>query len=199
MNEQEENIVFEDIFNSISFSNPSAHEVKVPVQEEKEYPSLYDELVDKCNPLNFRSPYNPQKLDIANDLYAEIIQYNCNTSEEILKNIRDRAIQSLQITFSTKKLMEKLLEYCDPAVYMNPYDHDNVALANKFYSEIQDSSNDIMALERIEERAMELFHCHQKSILQEKETKEEDFSQLLKEEEQKAMTQIDPEYFGYYQ
>ena len=200
MDDQDENIVFEEIFNSFpSGKRIYALEPRALQRAEKEYVSLYEELVDKCHPQNFLCPYNPQKVEIANDLFSEILQYK--QSEELLKKVRNKAIQLLHITFSTKKLLNKLLQYCHPALYMAPYNHDNVALANKFYSKILDSNNDIIALEQIERDSVQLYDIYKEMLSASKaneDAKEKEKAlQILREEEQKAMSQVDIEYLGY--
>ena len=54
-----------------------------------------DELLTKLNPNNFMSPYDPQKVRIANDLYSALLQSRDN--ETIVSMIREKAKTELGI------------------------------------------------------------------------------------------------------
>ena len=53
------------------------------------------ELQEKLNPVNFMSPYNPEKVKIANDLYAALM--NSQNNEIIVSMIREKAKSELGI------------------------------------------------------------------------------------------------------
>ncbi len=56
---------------------------------------VVDELLTKLNPSNFMSPYDPQKVRIANDLYSALLQSRDN--ETIVSMIREKAKAELGI------------------------------------------------------------------------------------------------------
>lgn len=112
------------------------------------YPSLYLELRDKCNPKNFLVPYDKEKVDIANDLFIQLLRSEGN-DVDILNTVKEQAVQKLGIVLSTKKLYEELLDYCDPQKFMNPYNHSAIQQANHYYSLIHEYRNQLDKLEAL--------------------------------------------------
>ena len=57
-----------------------------PVKEiEKEYDSLYDELLDKCNPSRFKiESVGLDRFNIANEIYAQLKSGGSNIPEAVL-------------------------------------------------------------------------------------------------------------------
>ena len=125
-------------------------------KEEKEYNTLYDELHDKCNPEKFMEPYEKEKVDVANEIYAELVSRQ-GCSDENIVDLRNKAIRELGIRISTHKLFAYLDKYLNPKVYMGkePYDKERVSQANGYYSRMQTAKNDIIALEQIQQDAHE--------------------------------------------
>lgn len=112
------------------------------------YPSLYLELRDKCNPKNFLVPYDKEKVDIANDLFIQLLRSEGN-DVDILNTVKEQAVQKLGIVLSTKKLYEELLDYCDPQKFMDPYNHSAVQQANHYYPLIHEYRNQLDRLEAL--------------------------------------------------
>ena len=126
-----------------------------PQWEEKEYDSLYDELVEKLHPNNWLGVhFNKELFDTANQLYGELVGKEDIGDEELI-DLRDKAIRKLGIRISTKRLYEKLDQYLNPKVYtdMKPYNGDRVAEASEYYSRLTQSKHDIIALEQLEKDA----------------------------------------------
>ncbi|MBR4497318.1 MAG: APC family permease [Bacteroidales bacterium] len=125
---------------------------------EKVYSSLYEELKEKCNPQNFMSPYDAEKVKFANELYAELI--DCAKDDDVkLRNLRDKATHLLGIKFSTSYLFDFLLSYCNPALYFNvkPYPKEFIDKANEYYNKLLSNKDNITALEEIKEETKDLF------------------------------------------
>lgn len=122
--------------------------------EDKVYHSLYDELVEKCNPALFAGTDNFLK---ANQLYVEIRDPNNRNNEQTLISLRNRAIEALGVRFSTKKKYDYLKKYFDVAQYtqMEPYHAQRVAKANEYYTRLQQDKDNIMALDQLESDAKE--------------------------------------------
>ncbi len=57
--------------------------------------ALYQYLCDKCHPRNFMNPYDAEKVDIANRLYAQVLEQAYNI--KALENIQQSAKQLLGI------------------------------------------------------------------------------------------------------
>ena len=124
---------------------------------EKEYCSLYDELIDKCYPYNFFTPiFDKEKFNTANEIY-ETLTNNKDISPEDLIKIRNKAIEKLGIQISTKKLYNTLIKYFEPKKHISrtPYNSRLVATAVEYYKKIQNVKNDIFNLESIEQEASE--------------------------------------------
>ena len=124
---------------------------------EKEYSSLYEELLEKCNPQNFMSPYDAEKVKYANELFAELMDYS-KEDEEKLRDLRSNATHLLSIKFSSSYIWDFLLSYCNPALYFNlkPYPKEYIDMANEYYNKLLSSKDDILALEKIKEETKEL-------------------------------------------
>lgn len=119
--------------------------------EDKIYGTLYEELIDKCNPVNFMYPYDKDKVDAANLIYKKLLEskpkHKCYSNHEI-RGIKDLAIRELGISISDS-LYRKLINYCDPKRFMNPYDFEAVQVANEFCSLIEKNRDDIVELENL--------------------------------------------------
>lgn len=118
------------------------------------YKSLYEELKDKCDPINFLNPYDSEKIDIANNIYKQIINYKEDNGEYQLKDLRKEAIEKLGIKFSTGILYNHLRQKCYPKRFTGAnYNYDHIELANKLYILILKNADNIEALEEIEKQA----------------------------------------------
>ena len=126
------------------------------IQHSKIYDSLYEELLDKCNPKNFMEPYDKKKVDAANLIYKALLEskpsYGCYSNQEI-RNIKDQAVRELGISISNS-LYRKLINYCDPKRFMEPYDFEAVQVANEFYSLVEKSKDDIVELEELQHKIL---------------------------------------------
>ncbi len=111
------------------------------------YSSLYEELLSKCDFGNFRD--NPEKAKIANDIYARV-KFAGGDSLNRLREIRDEAIDKLDIKISTEKKYNLLMEYFNPIQYKEPYDKDLVAQAIDFENNVKKNADNIRQLEQIE-------------------------------------------------
>lgn len=127
------------------------HNITPSKSEEKQYESLYEELLEKCNPNNFMQPYDKEKVDTANTIFAEL-RSNPYATDYELKEVRLKAVQKLGIHISTQRILDYLMKYCDPQRYTDrdPYDAELVFQANALYSQILDNKDDIFELEKIE-------------------------------------------------
>ncbi len=148
------------------------------------YPSLYDELIDKCNPTLFMRPYYPQKVYIANEIYSKLLKNRGNT--DVLYSLRLRAMADLGIKLSTEHLYYELLSVCNPENFVNEsYNKSYLELANKMYQAVLRNADDRIALEKIKRQSKILY-----TIAEEKEK----VLRLEKEkeiEEQKVVVKIE--------
>ena len=197
---KEESIIFETI-NNTDFEKMTSKSVD---DFEKEYDSLCEELLDKCNPSIYcYQSFDKEKFDIANDIYNELIN-NENINEEKLMELRNRAILELGIHISTKKLYDKLVKYFDPKIYISStnYDKDRVSQAGYYYDKVLKAKNDILKLEDIEKEADIFIKVRQQEDLK-KKLKEEQLKELqmekyrnLKKEISEEMVRKDSFFFG---
>lgn len=117
----------------------------------KSYSSLYDELLEKCNPENFMNPYNQDMVQKSNVLYQRILASQPD-DKELLLSIRKEAYTKLNIMFDTNKLYTFIFEKANPKQYMNPYNPDKLSIANEIYSTAIQNKENIDLLEYLAER-----------------------------------------------
>lgn len=116
---------------------------------------LWYVLERKCNPQKYMSPYNKEMVDKANSIYDELLK--TDKSDEIsLKEIRRRVESELHISFIDKDEIESLKYVANPSNYMQPYNAEKVALANKLYAKLQDETIHIDELDSITEQVEKL-------------------------------------------
>lgn len=146
------------------------------IRSSKVYDSLYEELLDKCNPKNFMVPYDKDKVGSANLIYKALLEnkpsHKCYSNQEI-RDIKDQAVRELGI-FISDSLYQKLINYCDPKRFMEPYDFKAVQVANEFYALIEKKKDDIVELEglRHEISQNEVLKSYRSKEDQEKEDQE---------------------------
>ncbi|MDB9150119.1 hypothetical protein [Parabacteroides distasonis] len=193
MEHEEENIRWEDISRVMrEGKNPSGAQKSVEPSRtppSKIYESLYEELLDKCNPLRFMEPYDKEKVDVAIVIYGDLSNVD-KEDEECIRAIRDRAMRELGISISTDMLYKKLIDYCNPQNFFNEssYQADLLQVANHFYALIKANRNDIHELEKLSSqvlgnRELSLFYARQKEeeekervrVEEEKKKKEREF------------------------
>lgn len=169
------------------------HKINPSKSEEKQYESLYEELLEKCNPNNFMQPYDKEKVDTANTIFAEL-RSNPYATDYELKEVRQKAVQKLGIHISTQRILDYLMKYCDPQRYTDrdPYDAELVFQANALYSQILDNKDDIFELEKIEILAKPLINSEnerkrQMEILQLENAKRIDEQRRKQYEEEKKL------------
>lgn len=145
--------------------------VEVKKNTEKEpipgsYDSLYEELKQRCNPENFIEPYDKKKIDVANEIYQQLLESSQDDSQ--LKELRHRALKDLEVKFSTEKLYHYLAGICYPKNFTGEYyDAQNLRLANELHPKIKENADDIEVLEDCELKAKDLI-C----IIEERRKKE---------------------------
>lgn len=153
MKDDEDNIQFETI-PTMDWGNFGKTQQEKP--QEKEYDSLYEELVDKCNPIKFDiETVGLDKFNEANSIYAQLMTNGINIPEGVLVALRNQAMDDLGIHISTKKKFEYLKSFFNPEIYINrvPYDEQIVRESGSWYEKLLRNANDIRALEKIESDA----------------------------------------------
>mgnify|MGYP001240321865 FL=1 len=154
MEHEEENIRWEEISKVMREGKiPSGTQKAVELSKipsSKVYDSLYEELLDKCNPKNFMESYDQKKVDEAILIYNDLSRIG-KTNEKHIRVIRDRATLELGIKVSTDRLFKELIDYCNPQNFLTavPFQADLLQIANHFYAQVRTSKNDIHELERL--------------------------------------------------
>ncbi len=197
---EEDNIQWEEISKVMSrgkeASEPTA-KVKPsrPSPVPKTYPSLYEELLDKCDPKNFMEPYDQAKVEKAIRVYGDLQKADKKDTNR-LREIRDRAMRDLGITVSTDRLYKELIGYCDSRNFRKDGDFPTEVLlvANQFYAQVLANKHDIHALEKLAsqmyaDKTLSLYY-EEKKAREEKRKKEAEEWKRLDEEVQKRKEKI---------
>lgn len=157
--------------------------------DEKTYNSLYEELIDKCNPTIF---IDTDRFYAANSIYAILKkmpqEYGFDEDDipilptDVIVSIRNRAIRELDIHIQTRKKVAELMMFFDPQTYINmqPYDEERVRQAYDFNKKVQQHCDDILALEDIELSASDFIAKRRDEI---KEQKRKDDIKRIEEQE----------------
>lgn len=143
--EEQDNIKFDQV-TSLNWGSAGVKEKR---NTEKEYDSLYDELLDKCNPSGFKGT---QKFYIANEIFSKLSNNGIGISDDELLKLRDKAIDGLDIHISTAKKFDYLSKVLNPDnfIKIKPYNCELVANAGRIYDSIIQNRYDIRELECIE-------------------------------------------------
>ena len=201
MQEQEENIQFDTM---PDFRGMFSKQVNPDSTfDEKEYDSLYDELIEKCHPNRFISGehFDEKLFEEANRLYAEVLKYR-DSSEGVLISLRNRAMDILGVKISTKKKYEYLDSLLNPGVYTNveadEYDSERVSEAARWYAILQKNRNDIRTLEALEIEASDFIdrRKNELSIIEQKEATEREEA-MKQENERRAIEEEEKESTEY--
>lgn len=130
--------------------------------DETVYPSLYAELKKKCDPQNFvGESYDARKASVANSLYSSLLALSPNCPDAELIELRNRAIDELDVYISTKSLFDELCEVCNPQQFTGQkYDGALFEKANAIFSRIKDNKRDIRQLEQIKTEAQEFYDLY---------------------------------------
>ena len=113
-----------------------------------DYSNLYEILTNECNPANFLSPYNAEKVRVANEIYSQL-STNCESIPKLIA-LRDEAINKLGITISAKRIFDKLSSAYDPSQFIgNNYDAQKLSIANDVYERVVNNEDNIIELEKI--------------------------------------------------
>ena len=199
MQKQEENIQFDTMPN---FRGMFSAQVNTESSfDEKEYNTLYEELVEKCHPNKFidGDNFDENLFGKANKLYAEILKCKDLPEENIIP-LRNRAIELLGVCISTKKKYEYLDSFLNPKVYTDvvaeEYDAERVSEAAKWYTILQKNRNDIRLLEDLEiaaqafidRRKNELYIIEQKESVEREDAMKRENQRQIHEEGEKEST-----------
>ena len=185
-----DNIRFEnmlDFKNILREDDSSTENVEA---EEKEYDSLYEELIEKCKPSNFLSDQN--KFNTANDIYSQLLKISDREEKRVLE-MRNVAIKELgvRIIFNTKELYEYLEEMLDPRTYerMKPYDSERVRQAGEFYFRLQSlNKRNILELELLKIDAQSFIDRREaewQEVQRRKQIKQEEQRRIQEEQQRK--------------
>lgn len=168
MKDNDDNIQFETMpdWGGITLGNDKFKEKSKPkpqLQPEKEYTSLYEELEDKCNPKNFMEPFVLERFNIANEIYSQLRSAE-DKSDDALIYLRNRCIKELNLSFSTKRIYDRLFSIVNPEVYLKEevYDAEKVKRAGELYDKLLKKQHDIRALEDLEVEVLEFFDEYEK-------------------------------------
>ncbi len=179
-----DNIQFEEMnpWKDIDYTQQKmpAPSKRFPTPIKGRYASLYDEIKKKCNPLNYMSPYDYEKVKISNELTA-LIEQNKSDVEE-LKRLRKRAVEELGIQFATIELYEELTYNFNPKKYVNNPTH--LRLINEVYHNILMNADNIEMLERIKQDDTKV--CRTAGIVLVNKKKEEEIEKEWEKQETMA-------------
>lgn len=175
---------FSGLANPTDKSIPMENDITVP-KDDKIYGSLKEELLEKCHPGNFMKPFVKERFDCANSIYRELLE-NTDEKDPRLIGLRNLAMEQLDIQISTKKIYDYLLQYCNPEIYLDPYNGECVEMASVYYDRIQKNANNIIELEKIENDAQPLIKIREEQIKAEQVEREKE-EQIKVQEKIKAL------------
>ena len=108
----------------------------------------YQNLSDNISPINYMDPYIIDKVEIANNLYAELQNVKRDNISELVK-IRRKSEQLLGIDYDPNIFYQYLLRSYSPENYLNPYNESKFRKAHKICSLLTESKDNYTILEDI--------------------------------------------------
>lgn len=97
--------------------------------------SKFYKLKKKCNPANFMKPYQKEKIDKANEIYALLMKTDPNDNDA-LNRLEIRIENELNISRIDQEELQILIKKCNPQNFMSPYVPEKVKIANEIYSQL---------------------------------------------------------------
>ena len=123
--------------------------VKEKREEKLNAEGLKDRLLRCSNPQNFIKPYDEQKINAANDIYARLLNIAPN-DETSLKELRKEISDKLDVNFVNSDLLNEMQRKCNPKNFMNPYNEEKIRIANLLYGKLVNGNLTIDELEDIQ-------------------------------------------------
>ena len=125
-------------------------------KRELEDSKLY-KLRKKCNPENFMKPYQKEKIDKANEIYAILMKTNPNDNNAI-NQLEIRIEKELSISRIDCEELQILRKRCNPQNFMSPYMPEKVALANEIYSQLMKKDLTFEEYEALKMKSEQLYN-----------------------------------------
>ena len=112
--------------------------------------SLKEKLLRVSNPQNYLSPYQEQKVNVANDIYARL--QNISSDDIVsLKEVRKEISDKLKVSFIDSDLLKEWQKKCNPKNFMNPYDEEKIRIANLLYGKLLNNNLTIEEIEDVQQ------------------------------------------------
>lgn len=146
-----------------SFETDKNHPLKL-ISKEYDFETPYMRLIRICNPANYVDNYDKDKVNIANELYANVLATNRNDKNEIDK-LCEETEKRLNINLLDETQYNNLKQRLNPKNFTEPYDQEKVSLANELYSQLMLHEINWTIYSKVKEQA--------KSLIDDKNTKEE--------------------------
>ncbi len=102
------------------------------LSDKKKKETIQDRLYKVCNPKSYMKPYDKNKVDKANELYAELNNIDIEDSSQLIQ-FADKVATELGVSLVNKEQQNELKKIVNPAKFMKPYDEGKVKIANELY------------------------------------------------------------------
>lgn len=138
----------------------------------------YQDLANHISPANYMEPYIIDKVEIANDLYAELQNAKRDNISELVK-IRRKSEQLLGINYDPNIFYLWLLRLYSPEKYLNPYNENRFLNAHRICSLLTKSKDNYSNLEDVwmsEREERERIHLKMEHEQEQREEKKERLS-----------------------
>lgn len=117
--------------------------------------TLKQSILTRCNPKNFMKPFDKDKIELANKLYAQTLN-TPETDTDTLRNIRIEAEDGLSVSFVDERNIASLKSFCNPQKYMKHYDPQKVSLAIELYSILSSDKINVDTFDEVKKRSEDL-------------------------------------------
>lgn len=98
--------------------------------------SLYEKLLEKCNPKKYMIPYDEGKVKESSQLYEKLLKVDKDNLDE-LKKISIVAEEKLGVSFVSKKKIKELKALVNPKKFIKKKNLDLVPEVTKIYNKLQ--------------------------------------------------------------
>lgn len=114
-----------------------------------DYGKTLHQLLEACNPKHYLEPYQPEKIDIATELYSKLRSMKMPYKRIEIRRIRKQANEQLGINLPSQETYNLMVSIFNPKNFIdNNFNAEKLKACTQAYKYIEDNKNDLRKLEQ---------------------------------------------------